>query len=132
MAGNGKFAGSPDWGTPNATDPAAQQVQDQFAELATKKDVQMFVVNAFKTWHEPYVGQLMKNMSVLEHLLLFLQEKGLEVPEQRLAVTQQDIEAGFVTVPVSRVLLTPAAMTAWAEEKQAAAVAAATPKDQQS
>ena len=109
MADNGKtnLTGGPVWGS------TPDEKADEFAQIATRQDVANYVVNAFKTWHEPDHHMLMRALKTLDTMLLFMQEKGLSVGED------------------GRVYLKPEDIQAWADRKQAEAAAAATPKEQQ-
>jgi len=128
MADNGKTIG----GVPSWSNDVETKFEDQ---PATRAEVANYVNNAFKQWHEPDHMLLLRTVKVVETLLQFLQEAGLEVPERKVDVavplggTTVNVN---VTIPATKVILLPTAIQKWAEQKMAEAAAAAVPKDQQS
>lgn len=111
MADNGKeksgiFASN----VPNWTDDTAASFENQ---PASRAEVANYVNNAFKQWFEPDHMLLLRTVKVMETMLQFMQEVGLEVVD-------------------GRAVMNPASIQAWGEQKMAEAAAAAVPKDQQS
>jgi hypothetical protein len=112
MAENGKNSGlfasnGLNWEADGAAKDAFEQ------QIATKGEVANYVNNAFKQWHEPDHFLLLRTVKVVETMLQFLQEEGLEIKD-------------------GKVLLSPDRIQVWADKKMAEAQAAQTPKEQQS
>jgi hypothetical protein len=58
---------------------------------ATRMDVMTYVQNAFKTWHEPDHLMLLRLASVIDTLLLFLGERGIEVRDNKVTLSVEEI-----------------------------------------
>jgi hypothetical protein len=60
---------------------------------ATRSDVANYVTNAFKQWHEPDHLMLLRMVSVIDTLLLFLGEQGITVKDNRITLSVDEIAA---------------------------------------
>lgn len=83
----GTFATNiPDWTAKKEDDPFSA------ADFATKNDVMAYVQNAFLTWHQPDHLMLSKLASVIDTLLLYIQERGMEISDGRAYIDITDIQ----------------------------------------